>query len=77
MTKKTTKISAFIALFAILASIFSTWILVILDNFNNVDNKINNSLTQSQINELFKTKSWTTNWNLNTLSWETLTWTKK
>lgn len=77
MTKKSTKIAASIALFAILWSVFWTGILIVFQTLNApTSNK--QELTQEQINELFKTVSWATNtWSENILTWKTLTWTTK
>lgn len=80
--KKTTKLAAVIALVAIFGSIIWTWLLIIFETYFSSNNK-QDSLSQTELNELLKNYSWSLNstWiNINTSTWivdNTLTWTNK
>lgn len=80
--KKTTKITAIIALIAIFGSIIWTWLLIIFETYFSWKTK-QNSLSQHELNELLNNYSWSLNlsWTgINTSSWiinTTLTWVKK
>ena len=89
MKKKSTQIAAFIALFAILWSVFWTWAMIIFETFTWKTNQ-EQSLSQEELSKLFQTLSWTTNtwtlnntWVINSQTWvkinleKTLTWTTK
>lgn len=77
------KLTAIIALLAIVASVVWTWVLMIYESLNPPKQEI----TQKQIQELLKNYSWSldstwitldSSWILiNTLSWETNTWITK
>ena len=57
--KKTTKIAALIALIVIVSSVVWTWILVMFESYSS-NNKKENKFNQQELEQLFKTLTWTT-----------------